>query len=246
MSKQRVKQTSSCTRAEYAVHQVRSYIFSNGLKPGDQLPGEYELARHLKVSRPTVREAIKGLSLSGLLESRPRTGTRVSQFAFERVVEAIVDHFYLSELDLTEILEARASLEMAALPMVLQRATPEQIGNMRAIEARFEDAISDGGRPDALAAAVREDLLLHEAMMRATGNRLLANMTGLLRAFFSHPKHKTQILERHFDAAEQQLTAEEHRKLIHAIAMRDATVAGTVLNEHFQRQFVWLHEKQPD
>lgn len=246
MSKQRTNVSPvTRTRADYAVHQVRSYIFSNGLKPGDQLPGEYELAKHLKISRPTLREAIKGLSVSGLLESRPRTGTRVSEFAFERVVEAIVDHFYLSELDLTEILEARASLELAALPFVIRRATPEQLAAMRAIEARFEEAIEHPERLDHLEAAVREDLLLHEAMMRATGNRLLANMVGLLRAFFSHPQLKTDILERHFDAAEQRTTAEEHRKLIQAIALRDQALASHVLHEHFERQFGWLHEQRP-
>lgn len=247
MSKSRTKTLPATrTRADYAVNQVRSYIFSNGLKPGDQLPGEYELAKHLKVSRPTLREAIKGLSVSGLLESRPRTGTRVSEFAFERVVEAIVDHFYLCELDLTEILEARASLEMAALPFIIRRATPEQLANMRAIEATFEEAIARPEHPDSLELAVREDLLLHEAMMRATGNRLLANMVGLLRAFFSHPQLKTDILEQHFDAAEQRTTAEEHRKLIQAIALRDQDMATHVLREHFGRQLGWLQEQRPN
>ncbi len=245
MARQR-QPVEKSTRTDYAVQQVREYIFSNGLKPGDQLPGELALAKHLKVSRPTVREAIAGLSVSGLLEAKPRTGTRVREFAFERVVEAMVDHFYLSDLPLTEILEARASLELSALPFVVRRATPQQIGELRAVEVRFEQAIGQRGGAASIRHAVSEDLRLHEGLMKASGNRLLANMVGLLRAFFDHPSLDSAILQRHFDAEEQQRTAEEHRRLIDAVAAGDEACAREVLTEHFQRQLLWLSSEQPE
>ena len=72
------------------MRQVQQYIYSNRLKPGDRLPPECDLAKQLQVSRPTLREALRGLAVSGLVEARPRSGTRVREFAYEQVVDALV------------------------------------------------------------------------------------------------------------------------------------------------------------
>ncbi len=222
------------TLADHVVRQVREYIYSNGLKPGDRLPGEHEMAERLKISRATLREAIKGLTVSGLLEARPRTGTRVREFTYDRVVDAMVTHFHLSELRLGEVLEARAALELAAVPFAVQRITPAQIDEMREIERRFEAALIEGDHYNEL------DIALHEKLLEATGNRLLANMVGLLRAFFSHPLHRKLIVERRFDRDEQELTSREHRLLVDALAARDVAAATQVLHDHFWRQLSWL------
>ncbi|MBP7933943.1 MAG: FadR family transcriptional regulator [Phycisphaerae bacterium] len=226
------------TRADHVVRQVKNYIFANRLKPGDRLPGEHDLARQLKVSRPTLREAIKGLSVSGLLESRPRSGTRVREFAYEQVVEALVAQFFLSDLSLREVLEARAALELAALPFVLKRVTPEQIAGMREVQSRFETATRSNGDH------IELDLRLHEMFLAASGNRLLSNMVGLLRAFFAHPSLEDAIVKRHFDQEEIDRTVHEHRLLIEAAAAHDDALATRVLREHFDRQLRWLEAEE--
>lgn len=231
-------QTKRGTRADHVVRQVKNYIFANRLKPGDRLPGEYDLARQLNVSRPTLREAIKGLSVSGLLESRPRSGTRVREFAYEQVVEAMIAQFFLSDLSLREVLEARAALELAALPFVLKRISPEQIADMRDVQTRFESATRGNGDH------IELDLRLHEMFLAASGNRLLSNMVGLLRAFFAHPSLEDAILKRHFDQEEIDRTVHEHRLLIEAAAAHDDSLATRVLREHFDRQLRWLEAEE--
>ncbi len=229
------------TRTDHVVRQVKNYIFSNGLKPGDRIPGEYDLARVLKVSRPTLREAIKGLSVSGLLESRPRIGTRVREFTYDQVTDALVAHFHLSNLDLREILEARSALELATMPYVVERAAPADVEEMRAIELEFERATRAGWDHLSL------DLKLHAKFLEASGNRLLANMVGLLQAFFAHPRLDEMIVQRHFDEAEQQRTIQEHQIMIEAISHRDVSRAVATLRDHFDRQLEWLatNEKSP-
>ncbi len=223
------------TRADYVVRKVRDYIFTNRLKPGDRIPSESELATALHVSRATLREAVKGLSLSGLLEAKPRTGTRVREFSYEQVSDALVAHFHLSSgVDLREILEARAALELSAVRLVVRRITPEEISELREIEARFEAATAESRTH------VDLDCQLHAAFLKASGNRLLASMVDLLRAFFSHPSLEESILRRHYDREEQERTINEHRLLIEAVAARDLELASRVLHSHFDRQLQWL------
>ena len=228
------------TRADYVVGRLRNYIFSNGLKPGDQLPSEHDLAQQLDVSRPTIREAIKGLSVSGLLEARPRTGTRVREFTYDQIVDPLVAHFFLDDTSLREILEARAALEMSALPLVIRRVTTEQIVEMREIQAKFERTHHDNGNH------VQLDLKLHQAVLAATGNRLLMSMVGLLRAFFAHPHLEDAIIRRHYDREEQERTINEHRLMIEAFAARDGALASRVMEEHFNRQLRWLEREEED
>lgn len=227
------------TRAARIVHQVRDYIYTNRLKPGDRLPAEHDLAKQLNVSRSTLREALKGLTANGLLESRPRSGTRVRKFSYEQVVEPLVAHFYLSELTIREVLEARAALELAGINHVVQRATPEQIEGLRKIEASFE--ASTGGP----VSHHEWDLKLHEALLAASGNRILASMVGLLRAFFDHPALKEDsVITRHLDEAELAMTTNEHRLVIEAVAARDVELANRVMREHFGRMIRWLDNEE--
>ncbi len=229
------------TRAEFAASMLKNYIYENGLKPGDRIPSEADLAVQLKVSRPTLREAIRGLSLGGLLEARPRIGTRVREFDYDQITEAMVAHFYLGEVDLRTILEARAALELAALPLVASRVTSEQIAQMREIENEFEKVTQRGGHDH-----VEYDLRLHASLLEASGNKLLASMVGLLRGFFDHPLLEDTIITRHFDNAEQERTINEHRLLIEALAARDVALATRVLKEHFDRQLRWLDQLHVD
>lgn len=232
---QSVAGTRKSTRAARIVTQVRDYIYTNRLRPGDRLPAEHDLARQLNVSRSTLREALKGLTANGLLESRPRSGTRVRKFSYEQVVEPLVAHFYLSDLTIREILEARAALELASIGYTVQRANPEQIEELREIEARLEQVAQSGLSHHDL------DLKLHEALLAASGNRLLASMVGLLRAFFRHPAlQEDSAFTHHLDATELAMTTHEHRLVIKAITTRNVDLAVRAMREHFGRMIRWL------
>ena len=218
---------------------VREYIFDNGFRPGDRLPAEQELARQFKVSRGTLREAIKALAVAGLLESKPRAGTRVREFSYKRVTDTIVNHFYLgAKRGLEQVLEVRAMLELSALPLVVHRINAEQIDELWALESDFEEAVARRGDVN------QRDMAFHAAILRATGNELMIGMVGLLRAFFTHPL-RIQLMHERFeiDEAERTSTIEEHRSLIEALAVRNTEEATSALKKHFGRAITWL---EPD
>ena len=70
---------------DVVVERLKSYITSGGLKPGDRLPNETELAVKFGVSRLSLREATKGLELFGIVESKAGVGLTVGQVNLERV-----------------------------------------------------------------------------------------------------------------------------------------------------------------
>ena len=107
------------TLRERALEALRSAITSGQYRPGDHL-GEVELASHLGVSRGTVREALRSLSLTGLLEPRVGDGTYV------RATNEISGVLVRDELSasLTHVLDARAGIEAAAARLAAQHADP--------------------------------------------------------------------------------------------------------------------------
>src|ERR1700720_740834 len=75
---------------EEVARQIERLILKK-LKPGDKLPSERELAETLRVSRSSIRDAIRGLELSGLVEPRQGAGTIVRQLATESITNPFAD-----------------------------------------------------------------------------------------------------------------------------------------------------------
>ncbi len=162
-------------------------IVTGEYAPGDQLPTEAELGKRLKVSRPSLREGLKVLSVKGLVESRTRRGTHVRQRRDWDLLDPDVLRWMATgkpdpEL-LISLLEVRAIIEPAAARMAAQRAAPAQIA---AIEQAYHAMAAS--LPHDVEACCRHDLELHEAIIDATGNILLRRLAQAIRttllAFF--------------------------------------------------------------
>jgi DNA-binding FadR family transcriptional regulator len=123
---------------------VKSYIIENGLKAGDALPPETELAQQLEVSRNSVREAIKALEALGILEARSGTGLFVRDFSFDAIVNNLAYGMLFDLKHLTDVLEVRCHLEESMVEKVVQRATPEQIQHLRTVLERMGTAAEQG------------------------------------------------------------------------------------------------------
>jgi DNA-binding FadR family transcriptional regulator len=139
--------------------------------PGDSLPSEAELSAAFHVSRTALREAKKVLAAKGLVESRPKLGTRVRPRAEWNMLDpdilawqlaaAPIDQFIKDVFELRHIVEPRAA-RLAA-----ERGTKEDIA---AIAAAFQ-AMVDAG--DNVEASIEPDIRFHVAILEATGNELL-------------------------------------------------------------------------
>ena len=108
------------------MQQITAAIQSGQWKPGSKLPGEIALAEMFQVSRTCIREVLKALAYSGVVESRSGVGTFVKEIPSEAPSPAVD---LLSSTDYTQILEMRKLLEGQAAYWATERATPEEIAD---------------------------------------------------------------------------------------------------------------------
>lgn len=145
--------------------QLRDRITDGTWPLGHRLPGEMELAGSLGVSRGTIREALRALVHTGLLEARAGDGTYVRA---QSELEAVIRGQVPGERG-AEIADVRAALERYGARLAAERRTATDIDNMRqALDRR--DAATDG--PEYIA----EDTHFHAALIAATHNALFIRL----------------------------------------------------------------------
>src|SRR5499426_4787667 len=97
------------------------------LRPGDRLPSERELIDILDISRPSLREALRALSMLGVIESRHGGGAFVTDLE-ARTLLAPLDFFLsLSESNLADVFESRRIIEIEIVRKAALNATVEEI-----------------------------------------------------------------------------------------------------------------------
>ena len=148
--------------------QIQELIVSNSLHPGDKLPGERELAETLGVSRTVVREAIRVLSVKGLVEVKPGCGTYVRALD-SRNASASMELFLKTQqagASPGDLCEIRCMIEVEAADLAAQRATVVDCARLQACIDGMLENVDDPER------YVRHDLAFHLALTEATHNDL--------------------------------------------------------------------------
>ena len=158
--------------SEIIVEQIRLLMRQGQLRPGDRLPPERDLCERFGVSRVTVREALRMLESSGLVEIRvgARGGAFVTAPSSDRVGEGLADLLTLSVVSPADMSEVRMVLETGIVPLVCERATEEDLAGLEAVCQRSETAVGTGDYPDELS------LEFHLRVAAATHNPAIAMM----------------------------------------------------------------------
>jgi GntR family transcriptional regulator, transcriptional repressor for pyruvate dehydrogenase complex len=213
--------------SEVIVDQIRLLIRQGDLAAGDRLPAERELCERFGVSRVTVREALRVLEANGLVEIRvgARGGAFVTAPSSRLVGEGITDLITLSTLSAVEVIETRKVLELGIMPLVVARATDDDIAALYETCDRSAAALHGDEYPLALSAE------WHARYAQAAHNRAVAMLVESL--------HDPLImsLERARDAAplHGRRGVDEHRALVDAIAARDVHRASELMRTHLER-----------
>ena len=117
-----------------AIEKIKAMIVSGTLRAGDRLPREADLAAELGLSRSSLREAVKALSLVNILDVRRGDGTYVTSLQPPLLLEAlsfIVD--FHRDGTVLEFLQVRRILEPEATAMAAERITPAEIDGLRGL-----------------------------------------------------------------------------------------------------------------
>jgi GntR family transcriptional regulator, transcriptional repressor for pyruvate dehydrogenase complex len=208
---------------EAAIEHLTEAIERSELRRGDRLPGEHELAGMLEISRPTLRQAVRVLELSGVLEAR--RGKHGGIFLASELIPtvAVSSAVALEEDSAVEVLRARRVLETAVAHEAAVQARAEDCRRLeRAIELLGTHV---GERP----LVMRADALFHRAVVRACHNRALD------AAMRSVAKSLAPIRDAYSGGIERdRRTLDVHARQLDAMRRRDLPALDIVLDEHFR------------
>lgn len=186
-------------------------IMSGRHQPGELLTGEVASSEKLSVSRTAYREAVRILAAKGLVESRPKIGTKVSPRAKWNLLDPDVLAWTFHgepDLELLECLfELRDIVESAAAAMAAERRTPEQLAAMRdAIDRMAQYTLAtEAGRA--------ADTEFHAWLLRASGNPFMISLTTGVQAAVD-----TTNLFKQRERPFIQDAVDDHRRVLNAIA----------------------------
>ncbi|MGW3506761.1 FadR/GntR family transcriptional regulator [Streptomyces sp. NPDC000994] len=213
-----------------AIEKIKGMIVSGALRPGDRLPKESELAAELGLSRNSLREAVRALSLIRILDVRQGDGTYVTSLDPQLLLEALgfVVDFHRDDTVL-EFLAVRRILEPAATAMAASRIGEEQLD---ALDARL-DALDDDPSVEELVAC---DLEFHRGIARGCGNSVLCSLLDGLSGPTTRARVWRGLARR--DAVGR--TLREHRAILGALRDRDAEAARSYATVHIASVEQWL------
>ena len=193
-------------------------IAAGELRPGDTLSGEVASSAQLSVSRTAYREAVRILAAKGMVESRTRTGTRVSPRHRWHILDSEVLGWFLqtrpSEAFVRDLFEVRMMVEPPAAALAAERRTDAQLQSMTEALAAM-DRLKLSTEPGRAA-----DRAFHNAILEATQNEAviaLSSSVGAAIRWTTHFKHRVQLAPRDPMA--------EHLLVLQAIAARDPDLA---------------------
>lgn len=212
-------------RLERVVTHLRDLIASEGLTPGSKLPSETSLSKALGVSRPIVREALRSLAATGLIEMAVGKRAVVVEMDGEMLSRVIEDAVRTGQADPRNVLELRRGLEMGMVCLAAERRSDEDVGDLRAILADMDTCLNDG---DAYAAL---DMRLHLTLARAARNPLYTLMIEALRQAVA-----TSMLvgiKKWAATPELARVQELHEAIVDAVAAGDPAAAAAAMAQHF-------------
>ena len=218
---------SSRRISEVIVEQIRELIRQGQLVPGSRLPAERELCERFGVSRVTVREALRVLEATGLVDIRigARGGAFVTAPSAMRVGKGITDLLTMSALTAEEVTEARRIFELGIIPLICERADEEDLQALTKLCDDADRALEQDAYTMTMSSA------FHSRLAEAAHN----GAVSLLADCFHGPV--LMSLETAHSVAPYMgaVGAGEHRELINAIRRKNPKAAIKIMTEHLDR-----------
>lgn len=223
---------------EEAVEQIAEKVRSGDLTVGDRLPSERDLAAQMRISRPTVREAVKVLAEAGVLEVR--RGQSGGIFVRSELVprELLRTSWEIRVSEVSGVLEARRLLEPRVAQLAAVHANEADFSAMRATIDRQRELAEakDFLRQEDL--FLQLDLKFHLIIARATGN---STVVSLMRQLFRRLEIARDMAVHAETIPDWVIGVHEHT--MDAIRSADFAMIDKVMDEHLsQLEQVWERE----
>jgi GntR family transcriptional regulator, transcriptional repressor for pyruvate dehydrogenase complex len=207
---------------EEVARQIERLILKK-LKPGDKLPSERELAEALDVSRSSIRDAIRGLELMGLVEPRQGAGTIVREVSTDNLVNPFANILKQKQALVGELLDFRKMLEPPLAARAATHASADEISEMEEILQRQEKRLSRGET------TIAEDAEFHYSVALASGNSVVLKVLDILMDLLRDSRERSLQVE-----GRPQKSLAGHRRILAAIKRHDAESAKAAMRRHIE------------
>ena len=207
---------------EAVARQIEVLILEK-LKPGDKLPPERELAEMFGVSRSSIRDAIRSLELSGLVEPRQGIGTVVCEVTADSLLNPLVNALNRKQELVTELLEVRMMIEPPLAARAAGHASGDEIREMEDILRRQAEKMARDEM------TIEEDSEFHYTIAMASGNSVVLKVLDLLMDLLRETRERSlQVPGR----AQRSLAG--HRQILAAIKKGDGKAAEAAMRHHIE------------
>ncbi|HEV8653651.1 MAG TPA: FadR/GntR family transcriptional regulator [Actinomycetes bacterium] len=214
-----------------AIGKIKGMIVSGELRPGDRLPKEADLAERLGLSRSSLREAVKALSLIRVLDVRQGDGTYVTSLEPGLLLEGVgIAVELLQGETLLEITEVRRLFEPVATGLAATRISADQLTEVKGHLDAMRESSGD------VEGLIRYDAAFHRAVIAATGNRTLTTLLERISSQTLRARSWRGLV----DANAAGRTLAEHETIYAALAAGDSALAQAAALLHVGSTEMWL------
>lgn len=232
-SEPRLRPIAKSSISDEIVNQIMGLIATGDLKPGQRLPSERELCVRFGTGRSSLREALRCLSIVGVLNARVGEGTSIALNGDKFLGKILEWRLITEQHDIENLMEVRIGLEGLAAASAARTGSEESI---RALETLLEEMNASQENHKRFAAL---DLEFHIAVAAASGNRLLLDMISMIRGQLARGLSRVLMLPTALP-----LSYKEHFEIVRKVRRRDPEGAREAMAEHLHagleryRQFV--------
>jgi GntR family transcriptional regulator, transcriptional repressor for pyruvate dehydrogenase complex len=191
------------------------------LSAGVKLPSERDLAEQLDVSRPTVREALRALSILGVLEFRHGGGAYVSALNAEELLSPMDFFVSLNAQNMAELFDARIHFEPMLASIAAERLTDTALARLATLVA------TQASDPEDADLFHKTDVEFHKTILEASGNDFLSRFGKLLQVLGDQGR---QAFQKRLSIRQQSI--KDHLVILSAMRARDPVEAQKAMRQH--------------
>lgn len=207
---------------EDVARQIERLILKK-LRPGDKLPSERELAELLRVSRSSIRDAIRSLELMGMVEPRQGAGTIVCEVTANSLANPLANALKRKEELMGELLDFRKILEPPLAARAATHASVDEISEMESILKRQQEKLRAGE------STIAEDSEFHYTVAMASGNSVVLKVLDILMDLLRDTRERSMQVE-----GRPQKSLAGHMRILDAIKRHDGEAAKAAMRRHIE------------
>ena len=214
-----IKPIEKLVLIDHIIETIGKLIASGKLKPGDVVPSERTLSNLLKVSRNSIRQALKALDVLGVLEINPGARTYLNTSISNLLVNPMKFMILLHDVKMEELFKTRKIIEVELAKLAALNASEENLKEM------LEALNNAGMNKNNWNKYLEYEISFHKAISRASGNRILTALMASINNLLLEGRKKTVKLD-------QVLTLKQHNDIYLAIKQKNPQKAEEYMLEH--------------